>query len=111
MKKRVFLLLGGLGLLCGASTAKAVDQVIIPQGGERWSIGSTVQIEWQLADAETVDLKLVAEDDTEYVIVEAIDNTGHFTSASTASSPGHWSRSKLTISSSLLDAVGKALCG
>ena len=78
MKKRVFLLLGGLGLLCGASTAKAVDQVIIPQGGERWSIGSTVQIEWQLADAETVDLKLVAEDDTEYVIVEAIDNSGHF---------------------------------
>ncbi|MED5408774.1 MAG: Ser-Thr-rich GPI-anchored membrane family protein, partial [Pseudomonadota bacterium] len=78
MKKRVFFLLGGLGLLCGVPTAQAIDQVIIPQGGERWSIGSTVQIEWQLADAETVDLKLVADDDTEYVIVEAIDNTSDF---------------------------------
>jgi len=78
MKKSAVRILAGIFFLCGVVTAQAVDQVIIPQGGERWSIGSTVQVEWLLADAETVDLKLVADDDTEYVIVEAIDNTGHF---------------------------------
>ena len=54
MKRILQLFLAGVFLL--SFTAQA--RVILPKGGENWSIGSSVQLEWD-ASGDTVDIELI----------------------------------------------------
>jgi len=76
MKRLLQLFLAGVFLLSFSAQAA---RVILPKGGENWSIGSSVQLEWD-ASGDTVDIQLIrqGEDPVEDEIATGIDNTGHY---------------------------------
>ncbi|MFP6773581.1 MAG: Ser-Thr-rich GPI-anchored membrane family protein [Alphaproteobacteria bacterium] len=77
---------GLMFLACVASAipwsfAGGTDQVRVPSGGERWSVGSNVQLEWELSGADSVNLYLVdADHDNQVVdtIAKGIENRSPF---------------------------------
>ena len=63
------------------SFAGGSDQVLVPSGGERWSVGSNVHLEWELSGADSVNLYLVDSDHDNKVvgtIAKGIENRSHF---------------------------------
>ncbi len=73
MKRILQLLLAGVFLLSFAAQAR----VILPKGGEEWSVGSTVQLEWDVS-GESVTIRLIRPDQEPVVIAEDIADTGHY---------------------------------
>ncbi|MEO2123589.1 MAG: Ser-Thr-rich GPI-anchored membrane family protein, partial [bacterium] len=77
---------GLMFLACVASAipwsfAGGSGQVLVPSGGERWSVGSNVQLEWELSGADSVNLYLVDSDHDNKVvgtIAKGIENRSHF---------------------------------
>ena len=73
MKRILQLFLAGVFLLSFAAQAR----VILPKGGEEWSVGSSVQLEWD-ASGERVTIRLIRPDQEPVVIAEDITDTGHY---------------------------------
>ena len=77
---------GLMFLACVASAipwsfAEAGGRVRVPSGGERWSVGSNAQLEWELSGADSVNLYLVDSDHDNKVvgtIAKGIQNRSHF---------------------------------
>ncbi len=73
MKRILQLFLAGVFLLSFAVQAR----VILPKGGEQWSVGSSVQLQWD-ATGESVDIQLIREGKEPIVIAENVADTGHY---------------------------------
>ena len=72
MKRLLQLFLAGVFLL--SFTAQA--RVILPKGGEEWSVGSRVQLQWE-SSGESVTIRLIRPDQEPIVIAEDVADTGH----------------------------------
>ncbi|MEO2123096.1 MAG: Ser-Thr-rich GPI-anchored membrane family protein, partial [bacterium] len=73
MKRLLQLFLAGVFLLSFSAQAR----VILPKGGEEWSVGSSVQLEWD-ASGESATIRLIRPDQEPIVIAEDIADTGHY---------------------------------
>ena len=73
MKRLLQLFLAGVFLLSFSAHAR----VILPKGGEEWSVGSSVQLEWD-ATGESVTIRLIRPDQDPIIIAENVADTGHY---------------------------------
>ena len=75
MKRFLQLFLAGIFLLSFCAQAR----MILPKGGENWSIGSSVQLEWEVSsDSVKVDIQLIRQRKDPIVIAEDVADTGNF---------------------------------
>jgi len=73
MKRLLQLFLAGVFLISFTAHAR----VILPKGGEQWSVGSSVQLQWD-ATGDTVDIQLIRKGKDPIVIAENVADTGHY---------------------------------
>ena len=73
MKRSILAVLASFLLFSFAAEAR----VILPKGGEEWSVGSSVLLQWDASDSP-VEIHLIRPDQDPIVIAEGLANTDHY---------------------------------